>query len=226
MSYKPGFAIIWCMALCIPITSGLATAETIDTIARPETGRKNSFYVGNREPLLPSPLIKLPIGSIEPQGWLRAQLRLEADGFFGHLTELSRFLIKENNPWLSPEGKGEKFWEEVPYWLKGFGDLAYVLGDQRMIDEAKEWINGVVASQREDGWFGPRANLKSPRVHSTGKPDLWPNMPMLNALQSYYEYSSDERVIRLMTKRPSNNKCPKWQVGMFTFWNRSIIKRQ
>ncbi|HUV64377.1 MAG TPA: beta-L-arabinofuranosidase domain-containing protein [Sedimentisphaerales bacterium] len=188
------------MTICILIPSGLATAEAIDTAVRPDTGRKNSFYVGNREPLLQSPLLKLPIGSIKPQGWLRKQLELEADGFFGHLPELSRFLIKEGNPWLSPEGEGEKFWEEVPYWLKGYGDLAYVLGDQKMINEALVWINGVIASQREDGWFGPRANIKSPRVHSPGKPDLWPNMPMLNALQAYYEYSGDERVIRLMTK--------------------------
>ena len=200
MGWKLKFVSIWCMTICILSTSGLATAETIDTLARPDTGRKNDFYVGNREPLLQSPLLKLPIGSIEPQGWLRAQLELEADGFFGHLTELSRFLVKEDNPWLSPEGKGEKFWEEVPYWLKGFGDLAYVLGDQKMIDEAKAWINGVIASQREDGWFGPRANIKSPRVHSAGKPDLWPNMIMLNALQAYYEYSGDERVLRLMAK--------------------------
>jgi len=92
MSQKRIFAIIWSMTIFIPITSGLATAETIDTITRPDTGRKNSFYVGNREPLLQSPLIKLPIGSIEPQGWLRKQLELEADGFFGHLPELSRFL--------------------------------------------------------------------------------------------------------------------------------------
>ena len=141
-----------------------------------------------------------PIGSIKPRGWLRKQLELEADGFFGHLPELSRFLIKEGNPWLSPDGEGEKFWEEVPYWLKGYGDLAYTLGDQKLIDEAKVWINGVIGTQREDGWFGPRANIKSPRVHSTGKPDLWPNMAMLNALQSYHEYSGDERVIRLMTK--------------------------
>jgi DUF1680 family protein len=200
MRLKSGFAIIWCMTLYIPITSGLATAETTDAIARPDTGQKNKFYVGNREPLLQSQLIKLPIGSIKPQGWLHKQLALEADGFFGHLPELSRFLVKEDNPWLSPEGKGEKFWEEVPYWLKGYGDLAYVSGNQKMIDEAKTWINGVIASQREDGWFGPRANIKSPRVHSTGKPDLWPNMIMLNALQSYYEYSGDERVIHLMTK--------------------------
>ena len=190
-------------ALCICIVlllSSLAAADTIDTVTRPDPGLNNQFYVGNREPLLPVPLLKLPIGSIQPQGWLRKQIELEADGFFGHLPELSRFLIKEGNPWLSPEGVGEKFWEEVPYWLKGYGDLAYVLGDPRMIMEAKVWINGVIGSQREDGWFGPRANLKSPRVHSTGKPDLWPNMPILNVLQAYYEYAGDERVIRLMTK--------------------------
>ena len=188
------------LTLCVLITSGLLAAERTDTVTRPDTGRRNSYYVSNREPLLPSPLLKLPIGSIEPRGWLRKQLELQANGFFGHLTELSRFLVKEDNPWLSPKGEGEKFWEEVPYWLKGFGDLAYVLGDRKMIAEAKEWINGVIASQREDGWFGPRANLRSPRRHSTGKPDLWPNMAMLNALQSYYEHSGDERVIRLMTK--------------------------
>lgn len=200
MSRKRTATIISSMTLCVLLASALSAAETIDTVMRPDTDRKNDFYVGNREPLLPSPLIKLPIGSIEPKGWLRKQLDLQADGFFGHLPELSRFLIKENNPWLSPKGEGEKFWEEVPYWLKGYGDLAYVLGDKKMIDEAKVWVNGVIASQREDGWFGPRANLKSPRRHSTGQPDLWPNMAMLNALQSYYEYSGDKRVLRLMTK--------------------------
>jgi DUF1680 family protein len=169
-------------------------------VKRPSTETKNDFYIGNRPPLLASPLLKLPISSIEPQGWLHKQLELEANGFFGNLPELSRFLIKEGNPWLSPEGVGEKFWEEVPYWLKGYGDLAYVLDDKEMIDEAEIWINAVIASQREDGWFGPRANIKSPRVHNTGKPDLWPNMPMLNALQSYYDYSGDERVIDVMTK--------------------------
>ncbi len=177
-----------------------ATADTIDTVVRPDTAQTNKFYLGNRAPLLPSPLLKLPIGAIKPQGWLRKQLELEADGFFGHLPELSRFLIKEGNPWLSPDGEGEKFWEEVPYWLKGYGDLAYTLGDEKLIAEAKVWIDGVIGTQRKDGWFGPRANIKSPRVHSTGKPDLWPNMAMLNALQAYHEYSGDERVLRLMTK--------------------------
>jgi DUF1680 family protein len=179
---------------------GFNYGNEVVMVNRPDTVKANDYYTGNRAPLLPGFLIKLPVGSIEPQGWLRKQLELEANGFFGHLPELSRFLIKDNNPWLSPEGEGEKFWEEVPYFVRGYVNLAYVLGDKKMIDESKVWINGVISSQREDGWFGPRANIKSPRVHSTGKPDLWPNMPILNALQSYYEYSGDKRVIRLMTK--------------------------
>jgi hypothetical protein len=106
MIWKPWLTITWSMAVGILIAPGLAAAETVDTVARPDTGRKNDFYVGNREPLLQSPLIKLPIGSIKPQGWLRKQLALEADGFFGHLPELSRFLVKCNAPqkldrWLS-----------------------------------------------------------------------------------------------------------------------------
>ncbi len=201
MNYPRSLASVAVLANGLLLLAGVAAAaESIETVARPATTRVNPFYVGNRAPLLPGPLVKLPIGSITPQGWLRQQLELQASGYFGHLPELSRFLIKEGNPWLSPVGEGEKFWEEVPYWLKGYGDLAYVLGDPTMIAEAMVWINGVIGSQREDGWFGPRANIKSPRVHSTGKPDLWPNMPVLNALQAYHEYSGDERVIRLMTK--------------------------
>jgi len=75
---------------------------------------KNDFYIGNRPPLLPSPLIKLPIGAIEPQGWVRRQLELQADGFHGNLTEISRFLKKEGNAWLSPAGEGSHGWEVAP----------------------------------------------------------------------------------------------------------------
>ncbi len=192
-------AILWSTTLCMVISFRIS-ADTITTVTRPDTEQENDFYVSNRAPLLKSPLIKLPIGSIKPQGWLLKQLELEANGYFGHLPELSRFLIKDNNPWLSPVGEGEKFWEEAPYFLKGYGDLAYVLGDKEMIQEAEIWINATLASQREDGWFGPRANIASPRVHSRGKPDLWPNMIMLNVLQSYFDYSGDQRVIDLMTK--------------------------
>src|SRR5215217_7538857 len=64
-----------------------------------------SPYVANRAPLLPSAFIKLPIGSIEPKGWLRRQLELERDGMVGHLPELSQWCKYEGNAWVEPEGK-------------------------------------------------------------------------------------------------------------------------
>ncbi len=179
--------------------AGLAWAgdEPIRAVKTPDAARPNAYYLGNRQPLLASPLRKLPIGTIRPEGWLRTQLELEAGGFSGRLLEISGFLKKEGNAWLSAKGEGHSPWEELPYWLKGYGDLGYVLHDEAIIKEAREWLEAAIASQREDGYFGPRANLDG---EIKGKPDLWPNMLMLNALQSYYEFSGDKRVPGLMTR--------------------------
>ena len=154
------------------------------------------LYIGNRSPLAPSPFIKLPIGSITPQGWLRHQLELEAGGMTGHLPEISEWCKFAGNAWAAADGQGHSGWEELPYWLKGFGDLGYVLKDERIIAEARKWIDAVLSSQEPDGWFGPR----SLKTSLNGKPDLWPHMVMLNVLQSFYEYSGDQRVIPFMLK--------------------------
>ncbi len=190
-------------ALLIVIGGAVATpaAQTqIRVVQRPDTSQASELYAGNRPPLLASPLIKLPVGKVKPQGWLLRQLQLEAEGFTGHLPELSRFLREEDNAWLSPKGEGHSGWEEVPYWLKGFGDLGYLLDDKRIIKEARKWIEAALASQRGDGWFGPRSNLVNASRGSKKIPDVWPNMIMLNVLQSYYEYSGDKRVPELMTR--------------------------
>src|SRR5262249_29980192 len=133
------------------------------------TDPHGSLYVANREPLLPSQFMKLPIGNIIPRGWLRQQLELEADGMTGRLPEISKWCKFEGNAWVSSEGRGHSGWEELPYWLKGFGDLGYVLKDERIIQETRKWIDGVLSSQEASGWFGPRSN----RISLEGKPDLW-----------------------------------------------------
>jgi len=171
----------------------------VRVVDRPSTEAKNDFYIGNRPPLLPSPLIKLPIGAIEPQGWVRRQLELQADGFHGHLTEISRFLKKEGNAWLSPAGEGQHGWEEPVYWLKGFSNCGYILGNERMIKESRIWIEAALRSQKDDGWFGPDKGRKGAATRLQGREDLWPNMIMLFCLQNYYEFTGDKRVIELMT---------------------------
>lgn len=172
----------------------------VKVVKKPNTDISNKHYISNRAPLQPTALIKLPIGSIEPEGWLRKQLRLQADGFHGHLTEISRFLKKDGNAWLDPYGHGSHGWEEPPYWLKGFMNCAYVLNDPEMIEEAEIWIAGALNSQKADGWFGPDQDRGGVATRLKGRDDLWPNAIMLFCLQDYYDVTGDERVIKLMAR--------------------------
>ena len=189
-SWKRFFAAA---VVVVSSTRGLMAAEQVTVVDRLPTGGKSSLYADNKQPLEPASLIKLPIGSIHPTGWLRGQLELERHGMGGHLEEISPFLKFEGNGWADPAGSSG--WEEVPYWIRGYGDLGYVLNDPKVIAEAKKWIDAIIATQQPDGWFGP-TGLKT-SLH--GKPDMWPHMPVLNAVQSYYEFTADPRVIPFMT---------------------------
>ena len=161
---------------------------------KPPAKSSNRFYVGNRAPLAPSQFISLPPGSVEPRGWLREFLKRQREGLTGHLGEISAWLQKEDNAWLSKDGKGKYGWEELPYWLKGYIELAYIFDDPKMLEESRVWIEGTLASQRANGDFGPDQRFED------GTRDYWANMIMLFCLQSYYEHSNDPRVLDLMTK--------------------------
>lgn len=183
--------MLFCAALSMCCSCNHTSTEFSVTMTdRPDRMEQNPNYANNRSPLQPSHFLKLPVGSIKPEGWLKKYLELQRDGLTGHLNEISAWLEKENNAWLT--NGGDHGWEEVPYWLKGYGNLAYILGDENMINEAKTWIEAAINSQRPDGSFGP-INMKG------DKPELWAQMIMLWCLQSYYEYTNDSRVLTLMT---------------------------
>ncbi|WP_294081590.1 beta-L-arabinofuranosidase domain-containing protein [Proteiniphilum sp. UBA5384] len=188
---KTGNRFLACLFLLVSLSAFSADKIKITIVDRPNTQAFNPNYIQNKAPLLPRHFIKLPVGDVKPKGWILHFLELQKEGLNGRLGEISAWLDKENNAWL---GTGNDYgWEEVPYWLKGFGNMAYILGDKEMIDEVKVWIEAVFKSQREDGYFGPY-------IERNGKPDLWGNMIMIWCLQSYYEYSGDQRVIDLMTR--------------------------
>ena len=170
-------------------SSGIS--KDVQVVNRVPTEEKNVNYVSNRAPMMPQQFIKLPTGSIKPDGWLLTQLQLQKDGLNGHLGEISAWLQKEDNAWLKAGGKWG--WEEVPYWLRGYAGVAYLFEDKAMLDEAKIWIESILKSQRENGNFGPSAETK-------GTQDFWPNMIALWILQSYHEYTGDARVIDFMTR--------------------------
>ena len=82
------------------LLASTALAADVNVVDRPPVKPANTQYLTNRPPLQPSGLVRLPPGAIKPEGWLKAQLRLQADGFHGHLQEISGFLKKEGNAWL------------------------------------------------------------------------------------------------------------------------------
>ena len=88
------YTLVGLTLILVLVSTGSSAGEQIRSVERPSSDAGNDFYVGNRPPLTASPFIKLPVGAIEPQGWIRKQLELQADGFHGHLTEISRFLVK------------------------------------------------------------------------------------------------------------------------------------
>ncbi len=98
---------------CAPASS----SGTVTVVDRPDIQSVNTNYIGYRAPLRPLNFIKLPVGSIQPEGWVKKYLELQRDGLTGHLGEISAWLEKDNNAWLTTGG--DHGWEEVPYWLKG-----------------------------------------------------------------------------------------------------------
>ena len=189
-----------CLTAMIVLAAVSANGQAkVTNVKRPSTVAVNKFYTGNRLPLQPLSFIKLPVGSIKPEGWIKKYLELQKNGLTGKLGEISAWLDKKDNAWFSGNGKGGHGWEEVPYWLKGYGNLGYVLKDEKIISETKLWLNKVFESQQPDGYFGPRVVENEHQDNKGQTPDLWPNMLMLWCMQSYYEYSNDARVIPFMT---------------------------
>jgi hypothetical protein len=196
MNYLNNIGKLFCLSLMLNwagMETSSAQAVKATVVKKVNNSGLNASYISNRAPLQKAYFIKLPVGSVKAGGWLKKALELQRDGLTGNLGEISIWLSKTNNAWLNKEGKGEYGWEELPYWLKGYANIGYMLGDKKIIAEAKFWIDAVMNNQRDNGDFGPA-------VEHNGNRDLWTNMPMLWCLQSYYEYSKDPRVIPFMTK--------------------------
>jgi hypothetical protein len=168
----------------------------ISVVDVPDASRGIRHVVSNREPLLASPLAKLPLGSVRPKGWIAHQLRLMVDGQVGRLKELSDFL-RDDNGWFGTKNDG---WEEQAYWFRGFHDLGVLTGDERIQGESRRWIEGILKTRKRDGYFGPPCMKKV--VGNDGKVvcDLWPHMVIWDALRSHWEVTRDRRIVNLGRK--------------------------
>lgn len=135
-----------------------------------------------------------PLGTIIPKGWLKNQLRIQANGLSGHLEEHWAD-VGPDNGWKG--GKGES-WERGPYYLDGLVPLAYQLKDESLINKVSIWIEWTLSSQKNDGSFGP-SKIETVNEDVNKKHDWWHYMIMLKAVTQYGEATGDIRVIPFLT---------------------------
>jgi hypothetical protein len=160
----------------LPLAALLAGRGECQTLAAPNP---------QPEAFRPGAFQALPLGAVQPEGWLRRQLVIQANGLSGHLEEFWPDL-GPNSAWLGGSGEG---WERGPYYLDGLLPLAYELNDPALKAKAQKWVDWALQSQRPDGAIGPVKNQ-----------DWWPNMLVLKGLMQYQEATGDKRVVPFMTK--------------------------
>ena len=130
---------------------------------------------------------RLPPGSVRPQGWLLKQMEMQRDGLTGHAEELYEDIGKSD--WITRGTRGGQFaWERGPYYAKGLLSLAFALDDAKLKARAKKWVDAYIASQRENGDFGPKNR------------NWWANMIVLWTLRDWCEATGDPRVVPFLER--------------------------
>ena len=148
-----------------------------------------AFY--QEDPKVPEPALRasafepLPLGSIRPAGWLKDQLRIQADGLSGHLDEFWPDI--KNSAWFGGSAEG---WERVPYWLDGLVPLAFLTDDPMLKAKVRNAIEYILAHQQADGWLGPIGDSKKHKPY-----DVWPLFPLFKALMQYQQATGDPRIV-------------------------------
>jgi hypothetical protein len=142
--------------------------------------------------LLETKYSKLPLGDVQPEGWLRSQLIIQSKGLTGHLDEF----VLTDSKWKGGDGfklQGPPN-RYISNYLEGLVPLAYILGDQKLKEKSQEYIEWILKNAKSDGWFGP------PREDKNGEGDTNNTeylCGMLKMLMGYYEATGDARVIPL-----------------------------
>ena len=88
----------------------------------------------------------LPIADIKPRGWLKNQLRIQADGLSGHLDEFWPSVM--DSKWF---GGSLPDTERAPYWLDGVVSLAWQLDDEALKAKVTKRVESILERQQADG---------------------------------------------------------------------------
>ena len=210
---------IICIALCLFIILTTSMATITYATNNPEEADEN--YVFNTGKLYQNAFSKLPQGSVKAESWLLQQMLYQKENLTSMLHKYWA-IWSEDNAWRGGTNNTyDYYWEKGPCYLRGLVALAWTLDDAELKEMAMQWIDPILESGKNTGYFGPAVHGDG----TTGSLDWWPHMMVLGTLRDYYESTEnegnpDERVMEVlggyfafqMTEIP-NNPFKLWSIA-------------
>lgn len=149
-------------------------------------------------------------GQVQPVGWLRQQLKIQAEGLGGNLDRVWPDI--RDSRWIGGDTDG---WERVPYWLDGFIPLAWLLDDKDMQSRAARYIDAILSGQEADGWICPCT------PEERGQYDVWVVFLICKVLVLYHDCTGDTRIESAVYKALQNLDR---HIEQFTLFNWSLAR--
>ncbi len=148
-------------------------------------------------------LLPLPIGAVQPQGWLRDWARSAREGITGHLDEWHATFadgwkgIPIKAPGASAEGTGWPL-EQSAYWLDGAIRLGLVLHDDALVKKIRARLDPVVEGVRKAD--SGTSFIYWKKGYQPQGFDSWAHSQMGRALVALYQGTGDKRVLEALVK--------------------------
>lgn len=166
----------------------------------------------------------LPLGEVNPTGWIKDQIRENLNGFTGHLDSLAPDLILNDDIYgknrLSKKVKSKDvgalgvagdwqvqflWWnsETQSNWRDGYIRSAILASDSKHLTKIKNYIQQILATQDADGYLG--IYDQELRYHFDNENgELWSKASLLRGLLAWYDYKKEKKVLMAIERSAQN----------------------
>ena len=153
----------------------------------------------------------LNAGEIEPKGWIREQLHRDlTQGFVGSYDKINNTVarnvfVKQNRRSRKQYRIMKEWWsgEHEGYWKDAVIRMAFLTGNKKYQELAKEWIYDIINNTGDNGYIGIYEDCEEPTCrfnHKKGNGELWATSRILMAMLAYYEFTDDKTVLAAAEK--------------------------
>ena len=136
----------------------------------------------------------LPLGEIQPQGWILAQMDNDLQrGVAGNFQKFRP--AYSSGTWVSKDGDAGRA-EMTGHWLDGFLRMAHYTGREEALAKANGFVDDILGAQEPDGYVG---NLPADKRWRRLNRDLFNYATTGVALLTHYELTGDQRALDAVT---------------------------